>query len=43
MELRGFNMFYGFPRWCSDKGIDLPMQETQETRVQFLGQKDPLE
>ena len=25
------------------KKIHLPMQETQETQVQFLGQEDPLE
>ena len=36
-------MFYGFPRWHSDKGIYLPVQEMQETRVQFLGQEEPLE
>ena len=33
----------GFPRWCSGQRILLPVQETLETRVQFLGQEDPLE
>ena len=30
------------PRWLSGKGIRQPMQETQESRVRSLGQKDPL-
>ena len=34
-------MFYGFPRWHSDKEIYLSVQEMQETWVQFLGQKNP--
>ena len=36
-------MFYGFPRWHSDKEIYLSVQEMQETWVQFLGQEEPLE
>ena len=32
-----------FPSWLSGKKIDLPMQETQETRAQSLGGDDPLE
>ena len=32
----------GFPRRLSGKKIRLPMQETQETWVRLLGQKDPL-
>ena len=32
----------GLPRWHSDEGIHLPMQEMQETQVQSLGQEDPL-
>ena len=33
----------GFPRWLSDKGICLPMQETQEKWVQSLGWEGFLE
>ena len=33
----------GLPRWLSDKRICLPMQETQEKRVQCLGWGDFLE
>ena len=31
------------PRWLSGKKISLPMQETQETQVQSLGQEELLE
>ena len=37
---------WGIPGGASDfkkKKISLPMQETQETQVQSLGQEDPLE
>ena len=33
----------GLPRWHTDKRLCLLMQETQEIRVQSLGQEDPLE
>ena len=33
----------GFPGGASVKKIRLPMEETQETLVQSLGQEDPLE
>ena len=36
-------ILWGFPGGASDKEPCLPMQETQETRVRSLGQKDPLE
>ena len=29
--------------WLSSKRTHLPMQEAQETQVQYLGQEDPLE
>ena len=35
--------YKGFPRWLSVERIYRPMQETQTTPVQSLGQKDPLE
>ena len=33
----------GLPRCCSWQRIHLPMQETEETRVQSLAQEDPPE
>ena len=33
----------GLPEWHSGKKIHLPVQETEETQVWFLGQEDPLE
>ena len=33
----------GLPRWVSGKESTCQMQETQETQVQSLDQKDPLE
>ena len=33
----------GLPRWLCRLRTSLPMQETQETWVQSLGQEDPLE
>ena len=33
----------GLPRWCSWHRARLPMQETEETQVESLGQEDPLE
>jgi len=33
----------GLPKWLSCRKIHLPMLETQEMRVQSLGQADPLE
>ena len=33
----------GFPGGASGKETCLPMQETQEMQVQFLGWEDPLE
>ena len=35
--------FKGLPRWLKWWRICLPMQEMKETRVQSLGQEDPLE
>ena len=32
----------GLPRWCQWERTCLPMQETQKTWVQSLGQEDPL-
>ena len=32
----------GLPSWCSGKKIHLPMEETQKTQAQSLGQEDPL-
>ena len=31
----------GLPQWLSGQRICLPMQETQETQIQSLGQEDP--
>ena len=31
------------PGWCQEQRTRLPMQETQESWVQFLGWEDPLE
>ena len=37
------SVFPGGMSGLKKKKTHLPMQETQETRVQFLGQEDPLE
>ena len=39
--MRQINKQTGLPRWASGKEIRLPVQQTQETQVQFLGREDP--
>ena len=43
MDCNSAILQYGLPRWHGGKKIYLPGQEMQETWVQSLGQKNPLE